>query len=147
MRFLAHFGLLWNARTAGILLLNFGTTYKNGELESLWLQILQGLQLNFIALEKKSPLFKKNISTALAAIDDLGSHNSCCVSSTESIDYINLSLTWHHGSFVFIFNRRNVHQLYPYLLGGAAVVLHKFRSSCYHNGVLYWPCYPVWRWK
>jgi NhaA family Na+:H+ antiporter len=106
---------------AGIfLLLNFGTVTQNGAGIPMATDIAFAIGILSL-LGKRVPTSLKIFLTALAVIDDLGAIIVIAVFYTESIDYINLGIAFAIMGILFIFNRRNVHQLYPYLIGGAAM--------------------------
>ena len=106
---------------AGIfLLLNFGTLTQNGAGIPMATDIAFAIGILSL-LGKRVPTSLKIFLTALAVIDDLGAIIVIAVFYTESINYLNLCIAFVIMGVLFIFNRRNVHQLYPYLIGGAAM--------------------------
>lgn len=59
--------------------------------------------------------------TALAVIDDIGAIMVIAIFYTDTIAYTNLFIAFAIMGFLFILNRRKVHNLIPYLIGGAGM--------------------------
>ena len=72
-------------------------------------------------LGNRVPTSLKVFLTALAVIDDLGAIMVIAVFYTETIVYMNLIIAFAIMGGLFILNRRKVHNLIPYLIGGAAM--------------------------
>ncbi|TDE05999.1 Na+/H+ antiporter NhaA [Flavobacterium sandaracinum] len=106
---------------AGIfLILNFGTVTQNGAGIPMATDIAFAIGILSL-LGNRVPTSLKVFLTALAVIDDLGAIMVIAIFYTESIDYMNLFIAFAIMGGLFILNRRKVHTLFPYLLGGAGM--------------------------
>ena len=106
---------------AGIfLLLNFGTITQNGAGIPMATDIAFAIGILSL-LGNRVPTSLKVFLTALAVIDDLGAIMVIAIFYTDTIAYINLLIAFAIMGGLFILNRRKVHSLIPYLIGGAAM--------------------------
>lgn len=104
---------------AGIfLLLNYGTATQNGAGIPMATDIAFAVGVLSL-LGNRIPSSLKVFLTALAVIDDLGAILVIALFYTETIAYNNLLIAFAIMGFLFILNRRKVHHLAPYLVGGA----------------------------
>jgi len=104
---------------AGIFLaLNYGTITQNGAGIPMATDIAFAIGILSL-LGKRVPVSLKIFLTALAVIDDLGAIIVIALFYTKSIAYDNLLIAFGIMAFLFILNRRKVHNLIPYLIGGA----------------------------
>jgi NhaA family Na+:H+ antiporter len=69
-------------------------------------------------LGKRVPSSLTIFLTALAVIDDLGAILVIAFFYTETISFLNLGVAFCIMGILFILNRKNVHHLLPYLIGG-----------------------------
>jgi NhaA family Na+:H+ antiporter len=103
---------------AGIfLVLNFGTITQNGAGIPMATDIAFAIGILSL-LGKRVPASLKIFLTALAVIDDLGAIIVIALFYTKSIAYDNLLIAFGIMAFLFFLNRRKVHHLLPYLIGG-----------------------------
>jgi NhaA family Na+:H+ antiporter len=72
-------------------------------------------------LGNRVPATLKIFLTALAVMDDLGAIMVIAIFYTASIAYTNLFIALGIFGFLLILNRLKVHNLIPYLIGGAAM--------------------------
>ena len=106
---------------AGIfLLLNFGTITQNGAGIPMATDIAFAIGILSL-LGNRVPTSLKIFLTALAVIDDIGAIMVIAVFYTKSIAFTNLFIAFAIMGFLFILNRKKVHNLIPYLIGGAAM--------------------------
>ena len=106
---------------AGIfLLLNFGTITQNGAGIPMATDIAFAIGILSL-LGNRVPTSLKIFLTALAVIDDLGAIMVIAIFYTDTIAYMNLFIAFAIMGGLFILNRRKVHSLIPYLIGGAAM--------------------------
>lgn len=106
---------------AGIfLLLNFGTSTQNGAGIPMATDIAFAIGILSL-LGNRVPTSLKVFLTALAVIDDLGAIVVIAIFYTDTIAYMNLFIAFAIMGGLFILNRRKVHSLIPYLIGGAAM--------------------------
>ena len=104
---------------AGIFLaLNYGTTTQNGAGIPMATDIAFAIGVLSL-LGSRIPASLKIFLTALAVIDDLGAILVIALFYTETIAFDNLLIAFGIMGFLFILNRRKVHNLVPYLIGGA----------------------------
>ncbi len=104
---------------AGIFLaFNFGTATQNGAGIPMATDIAFAIGILSL-LGNRVPSSLKIFLTALAVIDDLGAILVIAVFYTSTIVYINLLIALGVLGFLFILNRMKVHNLIPYLIGGA----------------------------
>lgn len=103
---------------AGIfLLLNYGTHTQNGAGIPMATDIAFAIGILSL-LGSRVPASLKIFLTALAVIDDLGAIIVIALFYTKTIAYNNLLIALAIMGFLFILNRRKVHNLIPYLIGG-----------------------------
>jgi NhaA family Na+:H+ antiporter len=106
---------------AGIfLLLNIGTITQNGAGIPMATDIAFAIGILSL-LGNRVPTSLKVFLTALAVIDDLGAILVIAIFYTETIAFINLFIAFAIMGGLFILNRRNVHSLFLYLIGGVAM--------------------------
>lgn len=104
---------------AGIFLaLNYGTITQNGAGIPMATDIAFAIGVLSL-LGKRVPTSLKIFLTALAVIDDLGAILVIAIFYTQTIVFINLLIAFGIMGVLFILNRRKVHNLIPYLIGGA----------------------------
>jgi NhaA family Na+:H+ antiporter len=104
---------------AGIfLLLNYGTLTQNGAGIPMATDIAFAIGILSL-LGNRIPASLKIFLTALAVIDDLGAIIVIAIFYTQTIAFDNLLIAFAIMGFLFILNRRKVHHLAPYLIGGA----------------------------
>lgn len=102
------------------LLLNFGTITQNGAGIPMATDIAFAIGILSL-LGNRVPTSLKIFLTALAVIDDIGAILVIAVFYTDNIAFTNLLIAFAIMGFLFILNRRKVHNLLPYLIGGAAM--------------------------
>jgi len=103
---------------AGIFLaFNFGTLTQNGAGIPMATDIAFAIGILSL-LGNRVPTSLKIFLTALAVIDDLGAILVIAIFYTETISFLYLGLAFGIMGLLFILNRRNVHHLLPYLIGG-----------------------------
>ncbi|MBF4472689.1 Na+/H+ antiporter NhaA [Flavobacterium sp. HJJ] len=103
---------------AGIfLILNYGTTTQNGAGIPMATDIAFAIGVLSL-LGNRIPASLKIFLTALAVIDDLGAILVIALFYTQTIAFTNLIIAFAIMGFLFILNRRKVHNLIPYLIGG-----------------------------
>jgi NhaA family Na+:H+ antiporter len=103
---------------AGIFLaFNFGTLTQNGAGIPMATDIAFAIGILSL-LGNRVPTSLKIFLTALAVIDDLGAILVIAIFYTETISFLYLGLAFGVMGLLFILNRRNVHHLFPYLIGG-----------------------------
>jgi NhaA family Na+:H+ antiporter len=106
---------------AGIfLLLNFGTITQNGAGIPMATDIAFAIGILSL-LGSRVPASLKIFLTALAVIDDLGAILVIAIFYTDTIAFLNLFIAFAIMGGLFILNRRKVHSLIPYLIGGGAM--------------------------
>lgn len=104
---------------AGIFLaLNFGTATQNGAGIPMATDIAFAIGILSL-LGNKVPASLKVFLTALAVIDDLGAIIVIAIFYTSSISFLNLGIALGIWCLLFILNRMKIHNLIPYLIGGA----------------------------
>jgi NhaA family Na+:H+ antiporter len=104
---------------AGIFLaLNYGTQTQNGAGIPMATDIAFAIGVLSL-LGSRIPASLKIFLTALAVIDDLGAILVIAIFYTQTIALDNLLYAFIILAFLFILNRRKVHHLAPYLIGGA----------------------------
>jgi NhaA family Na+:H+ antiporter len=104
---------------AGIFLaLNYGTQTQNGAGIPMATDIAFAIGVLSL-LGNRIPASLKVFLTALAVIDDLGAILVIALFYTQTIAFDNLLIAVAIMGFLFILNRRKVHHLAPYLIGGA----------------------------
>ncbi len=103
---------------AGIFLaFNFGTLTQNGAGIPMATDIAFAIGILSL-LDNRVPTSLKIFLTALAVIDDLGAILVIAIFYTETISFLYLGLAFSILGGLFILNRRKVHHLLPYLIGG-----------------------------
>jgi NhaA family Na+:H+ antiporter len=103
---------------AGIfLVLNYGTVTQNGAGIPMATDIAFAIGVLSL-LGKRIPSSLKIFLTALAVIDDLGAILVIAIFYTKTIAFDNLLIALAIMGFLFILNRRKIHNLTPYLIGG-----------------------------
>lgn len=106
---------------AGIFLaLNYGTITQNGAGIPMATDIAFAIGILSL-LGKRVPASLKIFLTALAVIDDLGAILVIAIFYTDSLHFMNLLYALAIWGFLFILNRRKVHNLIPYLIGGVGM--------------------------
>ena len=106
---------------AGIFLaFNFGTITQNGAGIPMATDIAFAIGILSL-LGNRVPTSLKIFLTALAVIDDLGAILVIALFYTESISFLYLGMAFGVMGILFILNRKNVHSLIPYLIGGAVM--------------------------
>jgi len=114
---------------AGIfLLLNFGTATQSGAGIPMATDIAFAIGILSL-LGNKVPLSLKIFLTALAVIDDLGAIIVIAVFYTTSLSFVNLGIAIGILGLLGILNRLKVHNLIPYLLGGAVAWYFMLQSG------------------
>lgn len=104
---------------AGIfLIMNYGTSTQNGAGIPMATDIAFAIGVLSL-LGNRVPTSLKVFLTALAVIDDLGAIIVIAIFYTQTIAYDNLLIALAVMGFLFVLNRRKVHNLIPYLIGGA----------------------------
>lgn len=104
---------------AGIFLaFNYGTLTQNGAGIPMATDIAFAVGVLSL-LGKRIPSSLKIFLTALAVIDDLGAILVIALFYTQTIAFLNLIYAFAIMGFLFFLNRRKVHNLIPYLIGGA----------------------------
>lgn len=104
--------------TGIFLLLNFGTITQSGAGIPMATDIAFAIGILSL-LGKRVPASFKIFLTALAVIDDLGAILVIAVFYTSSLSFLNLGIAMGILGFLGILNRLKVHNLIPYLFGGA----------------------------
>lgn len=102
------------------LLLNYGTITQNGAGIPMATDIAFAIGILSL-LGNRVPTSLKVFLTALAVIDDIGAIMVIAIFYTDTIAYTNLFIAFAIMGFLFILNRRKVHNLIPYLIGGAGM--------------------------
>lgn len=69
-------------------------------------------------LGNRVPTSLKIFLTALAVIDDLGAILVIAIFYTETISFLYLGMAFSIMGILFVLNRKKVHNLFPYLIGG-----------------------------
>lgn len=104
---------------AGLFLaFNWGTITQNGAGIPMATDIAFAIGILSL-LGNRVPTSLKIFLTALAVIDDLGAILVIAIFYTETISFLYLGLAFGVMGILFILNRKNVHSLIPYLIGGA----------------------------
>lgn len=99
------------------LVLNYGTITQNGAGIPMATDIAFAIGVLSL-LGNRIPTSLKIFLTALAVIDDLGAILVIAIFYTKTIAFDNLLIAFTIMAFLFILNRRKVHNLAPYLIGG-----------------------------
>jgi len=102
------------------LLLNFGTDTQSGAGIPMATDIAFAVGILSL-LGNRVPTSLKIFLTALAVMDDLGAIVVIAVIYTTSLVFANLFIALGIFGFLLILNRLKVHNLIPYLIGGAAM--------------------------
>lgn len=106
---------------AGIfLLLNYGTTTQNGAGIPMATDIAFAIGILSL-LGNRVPTSLKIFLTALAVIDDIGAILVIAIFYSDGIAFMNLFIAFAIMGGLFILNRRKVHNLIPYLVGGVGM--------------------------
>lgn len=100
--------------------LNYGTAGQPGAGIPMATDIAFALGILSL-LGKRVPLSLKVFLTALAVMDDLGAILVIAVFYTKTIVWMNLVASLVIWAILFLLNRLKIHQLWPYLAGGAAM--------------------------
>lgn len=104
---------------AGIFLLfNYGTITQNGAGIPMATDIAFAIGILSL-LGSRVPTSLKVFLTALAVIDDLGAIIVIAIFYTKTIAFVNLFFAFVVMGILFMLNRKKVHNLIPYLIGGA----------------------------
>jgi Na+:H+ antiporter, NhaA family len=99
------------------LALNYGTITQNGAGIPMATDIAFAIGVLSL-LGNRVPTSLKVFLTALAVIDDLGAILVIALFYTQTIAFVNLIIAFAIMGLLFILNRRKVHNLIPYLIGG-----------------------------
>lgn len=102
------------------LLLNFGTATQAGAGIPMATDIAFAIGILSL-LGNRVPTSLKIFLTALAVIDDLGAIIIIAIFYTASISFVNLFIALGIFAVLLLLNRLRVHNLIPYLIGGAAM--------------------------
>lgn len=102
------------------LMLNYGAVTQNGAGIPMATDIAFAIGILSL-LGNRVPTSLKVFLTALAVIDDIGAIMVIAIFYTDTIAYTNLLFAFAIMGFLFILNRRKVHNLIPYLIGGAGM--------------------------
>ena len=103
---------------AGVFLVfNWGTQTQNGAGIPMATDIAFAIGILSL-LGNRVPTSLKVFLTALAVIDDLGAILVIAIFYTETISFMYLGGAFAIMGILFILNRKNVHHLVPYLVGG-----------------------------
>jgi len=106
---------------AGIfLLLNFGTATQSGAGIPMATDIAFAIGILSL-LGNRIPVSLKIFLTALAVIDDLGAIIVIAIFYTASLAFTNLFIALGIFAVLLLLNRMKIHNLIPYLIGGAAM--------------------------
>ena len=106
---------------AGIFLaLNYGTATQNGAGIPMATDIAFAIGILSL-LGNKVPASLKIFLTALAVIDDLGAIIVIAIFYTTSISILNFAIALGIWGLLFIFNRKQIHNVIPYIIGGVAM--------------------------
>ena len=106
---------------AGLFLaFNWGTITQNGAGIPMATDIAFAIGILSL-LSNRVPTSLKIFLTALAVIDDLGAILVIALFYTETISFLYLGMAFGVMGILFILNRKNVHSLIPYLIGGAVM--------------------------
>lgn len=106
---------------AGLFLaFNWGTITQNGAGIPMATDIAFAIGILSL-LGNRVPTSLKIFLTALAVIDDLGAILVIALFYTETIFFLYLGMAFGVMGILFILNRKNVHSLLPYLIGGAVM--------------------------
>lgn len=106
---------------AGLFLaFNWGTITQNGAGIPMATDIAFAIGILSL-LGNRVPTSLKIFLTALAVIDDLGAILVIALFYTETISFLYLGMAFGVMGILFILNRKNVHSLLPYLIGGAVM--------------------------
>jgi NhaA family Na+:H+ antiporter len=103
--------------TGVFLAFNWGTSTQNGAGIPMATDIAFAIGILSL-LGNRVPNSLKIFLTALAVIDDLGAILVIALFYTETISFLYLGLALGIMGLLFILNRKNVHNLIPYLIGG-----------------------------
>ena len=96
---------------------NLGTQTQNGAGIPMATDIAFAIGILSL-LGNRVPMSLKIFLTALAVMDDLGAIIVIAVFYTKTISFLNLAIAFSIMGGLFILNRRKVHNLIPYLVGG-----------------------------
>lgn len=102
------------------LLINFGTDTQSGAGIPMATDIAFAIGILSL-LGNRVPTTLKIFLTALAVIDDLGAIIVIAIFYTTSLALANLFIALAIFGFLLVLNRLKVHNLIPYLIGGAAM--------------------------
>ncbi|PXY44476.1 Na+/H+ antiporter NhaA [Flavobacterium hydrophilum] len=106
---------------AGIFIsLNHGTVTQNGAGIPMATDIAFAIGILSL-LGNRVPASLKIFLTAFAVIDDLGAIIIIALFYTKSVSLINLAIALGIWGLLFILNRKKIHNLFPYLIGGVAM--------------------------
>ena len=102
------------------LLFNFGTTTQSGAGIPMATDIAFAVGILSI-LGSRVPASLKVFLTALAVIDDLGAILIIAIFYTGSLNLVNLGIAFAIFGGLIVLNRFKIHNLIPYLIGGAVM--------------------------
>jgi Na+:H+ antiporter, NhaA family len=106
---------------AGIfLVLNFGTKSQSGAGIPMATDIAFAIGILSL-LGNRVPVSLKIFLTALAVIDDLGAILVIAIFYTKTLVLWNLAIAFGIMGILFLLNRKKVHHLLPYLIGGVGM--------------------------
>jgi Na+:H+ antiporter, NhaA family len=102
------------------LLFNFGTKTQNGAGIPMATDIAFAIGILSL-LGNRVPASLKIFLTALAVIDDLGAILIIALFYTKTIVFWNLAIAFGIMGVLFLLNRKKIHNLLPYLIGGVGM--------------------------
>jgi Na+:H+ antiporter, NhaA family len=100
--------------------LNFGTNTQNGAGIPMATDIAFAIGILSL-LGNRVPTSLKIFLTALAVIDDLGAIIVIALFYTKTIVFWNLAIAFGIMGILFLLNRKKIHHLLPYAIGGAGM--------------------------
>lgn len=105
-------------------LLYYTVNVQDGNLRGIGVPMATDIAFALAVLSlvgKRVPVGLKVFLTALAVMDDLGAILIIAIFYTGTISWVNLGIAAGIWIVLFIFNRLKIHQMWPYLVGGAAM--------------------------
>ncbi|MEY4013075.1 MAG: hypothetical protein RIT22_2199 [Bacteroidota bacterium] len=132
---------------AGVFLaFNWGTSTQNGAGIPMATDIAFAIGILSL-LGNRVPNSLKIFLTALAVIDDLGAILVIAIFYTETISFLYLGLALGIMGLLFILNRKNVHNLIPYLIGGGLMWYCMLHSGVHYYRRAAGLCHSIWQWR